>query len=105
MAQDQSFASEKNTHINFVVDEKNSGEAGIKADERQGVTRVPWWKFGGKDYSFVSVDAGYPVSSSASSSDTDLPVSAEVSNVWQTDVRFITLFQTFSRNLDLLTFM
>ena len=97
MAQDQSFPSEKNTNIHFAANEKN-GEAGIQVDERQEVTRVPWWKFGGKDYSFVSVDAGYPISSSASSSDTDLPVSAEVSNVWQTDVRFITFFQRFLRN-------
>lgn len=30
----------------------------------------PWWKFGGKDYSFVSVNAGY--STTASSSETNL---------------------------------
>lgn len=30
----------------------------------------PWWKFGGKDYSFVSVNAGY--ATTASSSETNL---------------------------------
>ncbi|KAN0104289.1 phthalate transporter [Hyaloscypha variabilis] len=44
----------------------------------------PWWKFGGKDYSFVSVNSGY--SATASSSDTNLDSSEKLGrNVYETD--------------------
>lgn len=44
----------------------------------------PWWKFGGKDYSFVSVNSGY--STTASSSETKLHSSEKLGrNVYETD--------------------
>ncbi|KAF2149177.1 phthalate transporter [Myriangium duriaei CBS 260.36] len=47
--------------------------------------RQPWWKLGGKDYPFVSVDAGYSSSanSSASSSKSSLPIPDRSHNVWE----------------------
>jgi len=44
----------------------------------------PWWKFGGKDYSFVSVNSGY--STTASSSETKLESTEKLGrNVYETD--------------------
>lgn len=44
----------------------------------------PWWKFGGKDYSFVPVNSGY--STTASSSETNLDSSEKLGrNVYETE--------------------
>lgn len=44
----------------------------------------PWWKFGGKDYSFVSINSGY--STTASSSETKLGATEKLGrNVYETD--------------------
>ena len=49
------------------------------------VKTKPWWKLGGKDYGFVSIDAGYPKQvNSASSSDTQLDGSLD-HNVYETE--------------------
>jgi hypothetical protein len=36
------------------------------------IRRRKWYEFGGQDYSFVSVNAGYPLGGSAASSDTNV---------------------------------
>ena len=59
---------------------EKTGQANINdADEKgyqnarpQPIKKKPWWKLGGEDYSFVSVNAGY--GSSPSSSDTKLGI-------------------------------
>jgi hypothetical protein len=59
------------------------GEAQVNSGLAPGrVNRQPWWKIGGKDYAFVSVDAGYP--SSGSSSQTSLDIPDKSHNVWET---------------------
>ena len=58
---------------------------GLRVVDAHPVKRDPWWKFGGNDVSFVSVDAGYAkVAESASSSDTKLnePLGQ---HVWETE--------------------
>jgi hypothetical protein len=86
MSLNPSPTSEKELDVRAHV--KDVDEAAITDDNRQEVKRSPWWRFGGGDYSFVSVDAGYPLPpSSASSSDTNLEAVADVGNVWQNDVR------------------
>lgn len=66
--------------------------AEVKDVEQKGLQDVdviptktkPWWKFGGKDYSFVSVNSGY--STTASSSETKLESSEKLGrNVYETD--------------------
>jgi hypothetical protein len=86
MSLNASSTSEKELGVR--AHEKDVDEAAVTDDNRQEVKRSPWWRFGGRDYSFVSVDAGYPLSSSsASSSDTNLEAVSDVGNVWQNDVR------------------
>jgi len=57
----------------------------------QPVKSKPWWKLGGKDYSFVSINSGYTKAAiSTSSSDTklDIPASAPRTlgtNVYETE--------------------
>jgi hypothetical protein len=55
--------------------------------DRDPIKRRPWWKVGGKDESFVSVDAGYARTvSPASSSETKLGTVEELGhNVWETE--------------------
>ena len=86
MSQNLSPTTEKD--LGVLTHNKDVDEAAVRDDNRQQVKRNPWWWFGGRDYSFVSVDAGYPLSSnSASSSDSNLEAVADVGNVWQNDVR------------------
>jgi hypothetical protein len=48
------------------------------------VKTKPWWKIGEKDYSFVSVNAGYPgISDSATSSDSKLDAADVGHNVYE----------------------
>jgi hypothetical protein len=51
------------------------------------IKRRPWWKLGGKDQSFVSVDAGYARTvSSASGSETKLDAVDDLGHhVWETE--------------------
>lgn len=59
---------EKQVSQTQTVDEK-----GLHLVSPKPIKRDPWWKLGGKDVSFVSVDAGYVRSdNSASSSKTKL---------------------------------
>jgi hypothetical protein len=62
-------------------------DTGFHNGEAHPVKRRPWWKLGGKDYSFVSVNAGYARSAlSTSSSDTKLNVVDELgNNVFETE--------------------
>jgi hypothetical protein len=56
-----------------ISDPKAADETGFQRISPELVKRKPWWKLGGKDYSFVSVNSGYtraPISTS--SSDTKL---------------------------------
>ncbi len=59
-------------------------ERGLSVVDTRPIKRKPWWKFGGEDVSFVSVDAGYAkqVNKSASSSDTKLDELGR--HVWET---------------------
>jgi hypothetical protein len=51
----------------------NVDETGLQNVDNQPIKRKPWWKLGGKDYSFVSVNAGYARTDiSTSSSETKL---------------------------------
>jgi hypothetical protein len=71
----------------YPVDEKGLSVSKIHDAEVTNYQTKPWWKLGGKDYSFVSVDAGYPkASTSASSSDTAISANEKLQhNVWETD--------------------
>jgi len=69
----------------YPADVKYVDDGGLQSTLPNPVNTKPWWKIGGKDYSFVSVDAGYPKTvDSASSSDTALNVSLD-HNVYETD--------------------
>jgi hypothetical protein len=59
----------------------------FKVLDHEPIKRRPWWKLGGKDESFVSVDAGYGRTvSPASSSETKLGTVEELGhNVWETE--------------------
>ena len=60
---------------------------GLQIVDRNPIKRNPWWKLGGKDESFVSIDAGYARTvSPASISDTKLDTLEELGhNVWETE--------------------
>jgi hypothetical protein len=62
-------------------------ETGLQNVDPQPLKRKPWWKLGGKDSSFVSVNAGYARSAiSTSSSETKLDTSENLGNhVWETE--------------------
>jgi hypothetical protein len=69
----------------YYVDEKGF-EKGFQSAGPQPIKKKPWWKLGGRDQSFVSVNSGYPPSSSVSSSDTNLPADTKPTNhVWETE--------------------
>jgi len=59
----------------------------LQVVDRQPIKRKPWYKLGGKDESFVSVDAGYARTvSPASTSDTKLDSLEDLGhNVWETE--------------------
>jgi hypothetical protein len=71
----------------YPIEVKDVGESGLRSGAPKPVDTKPWWKLGGRDFSFVSVNAGYPVSSiSASSSTTALDVDDPAGhNVWQSE--------------------
>jgi hypothetical protein len=67
-------------------DVKSLDNAGFHGVTPLPTRRRPWWKLGGVDYSFVSVDAGYGKTASATSSDTQLDTVEEHGrHVWNTD--------------------
>jgi hypothetical protein len=68
----------------YPVEVKDVGENGFHDAAPKTVETKPWWKLGGEDFSFVSVNAGYPTSStSATSSKTELDVDDPAGhNVW-----------------------
>lgn len=61
-------------------------ESGLQGVDPKPMNK-PWWKLGGKDYSFVSVNAGYTRSAiSTSSSDTKLDAVENLGrHVYETD--------------------
>jgi hypothetical protein len=61
-------------------------ESGLQGVDPKPMSK-PWWKLGGKDYSFVSVNAGYTRSAiSTSSSDTKLDAVENLGrHVYETD--------------------
>jgi MFS transporter, ACS family, DAL5 transporter family protein len=67
------------------------GEKGVESGSLQLVNRhpvhsKPWWKLGGTDSSFVSVDAGYAKTTSASSSSSKLGSHESLGqHVWETE--------------------
>jgi hypothetical protein len=69
----------------YTADVKHA--SGLHIVDRDPIKRKPWWKVGGKDESFVSVDAGYARTvSPASSSETKLDSLEELgNNVWETE--------------------
>ena len=69
----------------YPTDVKDVDENGFAATH--AVKTKPWWKFGGKDYSFVSVNAGYATSAtSTSTSDTKFEARENLGhNVWVND--------------------
>jgi hypothetical protein len=71
----------------YPVEVKDVGENGFRSAIPKPVETKPWWKLGGRDFSFVSVNAGYPVSSSsAASSKTALDVDHPAGhNVWENE--------------------
>jgi hypothetical protein len=67
-----------------VAEVKNAEQNGLYNGDVIPTKTKPWWKFGGKDYSFVSVNAGY--TSTASSSETKLESTEKLGrNVYETD--------------------
>ena len=57
----------------YPVDSKDVDGTKLHSVDQHPIKRQPWWKLGGTDYSFVSVDAGYARNpDSASSSNTRL---------------------------------
>ena len=62
-------------------------ENGLQSVDPQPTRSKPWWKLGGKDYSFVSINAGYTKSAiSTLSSDTKLDVVENLGrHVYETD--------------------
>jgi hypothetical protein len=62
-------------------------ESGLHEVDAQPLKRRPWWKLGGKDYSFVSINTGYAKSAiSTSSSDTKLDSLENLGrNVYETE--------------------
>jgi hypothetical protein len=69
----------------YIPDTKEVDESGGVRVNSLPVRRKPWWKFGGQDVSFVSVDSGYiRQSESASSSDTKLDDTQD-HHVWETE--------------------
>lgn len=70
-----------------VIDIKNIQDQTINSVAPIGepMRRRPWWKLGGGDYPFVSVDAGYssPFQNSPSSSQSTLPIPDKAHNVWE----------------------
>jgi hypothetical protein len=68
----------------YPPDIKDVGESGLQNTAPLPVKTKSWWKLGGEDHSFVSVNAGYP--NSASSSVTAFDVhDAAGHNVWENE--------------------
>ena len=66
-------------------EEKAVDESVFPTVDVQPVRRRAWWKLGGRDQSFVSVNSGYPnAPSSAATSDTKLVSTDDLHNVWET---------------------
>jgi hypothetical protein len=66
--------------------EKGVEEGRLQVIDRHPAKSKPWWKVGGIDHSFVSVDAGYAKTTSASSSDTKLnSLETLGQHVWETE--------------------
>lgn len=68
----------------FPADVKDVDEGGLQSTYPQPIKSKPWWKLGGFDYSYVSVNAGYESSASSSSTKLDT-VEANGRLVWETD--------------------
>lgn len=71
----------------YSADIKVPIEDGLHISARpEPVKRKPWWKLGGKDTSFVSVNAGYAVSSSSSDPDSKTSSVEDLGkHVWETE--------------------
>src|ERR1700753_4044963 len=68
------------------LNEKGVDESVYPTLDVQPVKRRAWWKLGGQDQSFVSVNSGYPATpNSVSSSDTKLVSTDDLHNVWETE--------------------
>jgi hypothetical protein len=52
----------------FPIDQKVANEKAVSAERPVAVRRNPWWKYGGEDVTFVSVNSGYPASSTTAAS-------------------------------------
>ena len=69
----------------YITESKNIDEGSPISIGPRPTQRRPWFKLGGQDHPFVSVDAGYPrATDSASSSESDLTVPNKAHNVWET---------------------
>lgn len=71
----------------YSASSNDADETGLHSVDPQPLKRKPWWKLGGQDFSFVSVNAGYTRNvNSASSSDTNFKTVETLGNhVYETE--------------------